>query len=234
MQALILDCDGVIAETERDGHRVAFNQAFRARGLDIEWSVEHYGELLRTAGGKERMARFFEGHGWPVDSADRGELIDELHRSKTDLFLEIIDSGLLEPRPGVPRLVDEAIAAGLRLAVCSTSSTRAVQSVINAVLGAERSAHLPVFAGDAVPAKKPDPGIYSLAAERLGVVPAQCVVVEDTQIGLQAALAAGMRCIVTPGFYTQGEDCTGADLVVEELGDDPVRVTLADCQSLCG
>jgi len=234
MQALIFDCDGVLVDTERDGHRVAFNQAFAAKGLDREWSVKRYGDLLTTAGGKERMRRDFDETGWPVPEGERDRLIADLHRLKTDLFMELIQSGRLPLRPGVARLVDEAIDAGVELAVCSTSNERAVQAVVDVMLGAERSAHIAVYAGDIVPAKKPDPAIYQLAAERLGWDCCRCVVIEDSNNGLRAALGAGMRCIVTKSSYTGDEDFTGADLVVPELGDGPaVRVRLNDLRALC-
>ena len=234
MQALIFDCDGVLADTERDGHRVAFNKAFTAKGLDLEWSVERYGELLKTAGGKERMRRHFDETGWPGPEAGRDTFIKDLHKLKTDLFMELIESGRLPLRSGVARVIDEAIAAGLKLAVCSTSSERAVQAAVNIMLGPERAAYLPIFAGDMVPAKKPDPAIYKLARDQLGLDPDRCVVIEDSNNGLRASIGAGMHCIVTISSYTGGEDFTGAELVVPELGDgDAIAIRLADCQAVC-
>ena len=234
MQALVFDCDGVLADTERDGHRVAFNKAFTAKGLGLEWSVERYGELLKTAGGKERMRRHFDETGWPVPEAGRDTFIKDLHKLKTDLFMELIESGRLPLRSGVARIIDEAIAAGLKLAVCSTSNERAVRASVNFMLGPERASHLPIFAGDMVPAKKPDPAIYKLARDQLGLDPARCVVIEDSNNGLRAAIGAGMHCIVTISSYTGGEDFTGAELVVPELGDgDDITIRLADCQAVC-
>lgn len=229
MQALIFDCDGVLVDTERDGHRVAFNQAFAALGIDRHWSVQRYAALLHTAGGKERMTRDFNEVGWPVAEADRKALIQSLHLRKTDLFMDLITAGGLPLRPGVARMVDEAIAAGLPVAVCSTSSERAVQTVIDTMLGAARARHIRLFAGDMVAAKKPDPAIYSLAATTLKLDPAACVVIEDSHIGLTAARAAGMRCIVTKSAYTAEEDFTGADRIVADL-DAGIDLTL--CKSL--
>lgn len=234
MQALIFDCDGVLVDTERDGHRVAFNKAFAAKGLADEWSVDRYGDLLTTAGGKERMRRHFDETEWPVPEDGRDDFIAELHRLKTDIFMDLITSGALPLRPGVARLVDEAIEAGLKMAVCSTSNERAVKAVVDVMLGAARAPHLPVFAGDMVPAKKPDPAIYNLASDNLGLDPARCVVIEDSNNGLRAALAAGMHCIVTCSPYTAAEDFTGAARVVPELGDgDGTLIRLADCQGFC-
>ncbi len=229
MQALFFDCDGVLADTERDGHRIAFNAAFRESGLALEWSVERYGELLTTSGGKERLRRHFdETDSWPVAADRQDGFIRDLHDRKTRLFTGLVESGALPLRPGVAALIDEAIAADIGLAVCSTSDRKAVQAIVEILLGADRAPHLPVFAGDIVPAKKPDPAIYDIAAKSLGVAPSRCLVIEDSRIGLQAARAAGMRCIVTRSAYTAAEDMTGADLVLPGLAG----VTLTDCASI--
>jgi HAD superfamily hydrolase (TIGR01509 family) len=229
MQALIFDCDGVLVDTERDGHRAAFNHAFADLGIDSDWSVDRYGELLSTAGGKERMQRHFEETGWPASFPDHKDLIAQLHKRKTDLFLDLLAAGGLPLRPGVKRLVDEAIAAGIRIAVCSTSNERAVKSVVEVMLGAARAARISVFAGDIVPAKKPDPAIYRLAAQTLAVEPQLCVVIEDSHIGLTAAKAAGMQCIVTVSSYTADEDFSAADRVVPDLDQG---IGLAECRAL--
>ncbi len=234
MKALIFDCDGVLADTERDGHRVAFNKAFAAKGYAIEWDVELYGRLLEISGGKERMKHYFDHSGWPEDVVDRDALIKELHKLKTDFFLQIIESGELPPRPGVARLVDEAIAANITLAVCSTSHERAVNLVVERLLGPQRKARFAaILAGDVVSRKKPDPEIYNLASQRLGLRPSECVVVEDSRNGLLAAKAAGMYCVVTTNGYTKDEDFTEADLVVSELGDGlNVQVTLEQIRDI--
>ena len=130
LKALIFDCDGVLADTERDGHRVAFNRAFARQALPIEWGVEVYGELLKIAGGKERMRHYFNEHGWPPRVTDRDAYLLELHKLKTALYMDIVEGGQLPARPGVCRLVDEAIADGMLLAVCSTSNERAVNAVV--------------------------------------------------------------------------------------------------------
>ena len=229
MQALIFDCDGVLVDTERDGHRVAFNSAFFDLGIDSAWSVERYGQLLKIAGGKERMTRHFDETRWPVEAGEHGDLIKKLHERKTAIFMELLDGGGMILRPGVARLVDEAIAAGLPIAVCSTSAERAVNAVVSGKLGLDRAKHIKVFAGDVVKRKKPDPEIYDLAAKVLAVEPARCVVIEDSQNGLEAAKAAGMNCIVTISSYTGGEDFSLADRVVADLD---AGINLAECKSL--
>jgi HAD superfamily hydrolase (TIGR01509 family) len=236
MKALLFDCDGVLADTERDGHRVAFNEAFLRKGLACTWDVEQYGRLLLIAGGKERMRAFFEAEGWPPQAVDRDAFIRDLHKLKTDLYMEIIAQGRLPVRPGVARIVAQALAEGVRVAVCSTSDARGVTLLAEAVLGRDRTARFAgIFAGDVVSKKKPDPAIYLLAAERLSVAHRECMVVEDSRNGLLAAAGAGMHCIITKSCYTREEDFQEADAVVDDLGDPPgAHITLGDLRRLCG
>ena len=232
MKALIFDCDGVLVDTERDGHRVAFNRAFAAAGIDAEWNVDLYGELLKIAGGKERMTHYFNRHGWPPGTS-ANTLIPELHKRKTAIFTDLVAAGALPLRPGVTRLVDEAHAAGVRLGVCTTSDPKAIDGVLG-LFGAKRKAWFEiVLAGDVVKNKKPDPEIYILAKQKLGLDAKDCVVVEDSRNGLLASLGAGMPTLITTSTYTAGEDFSGAAKVVPELGDPPnVRVTLGDLKAI--
>jgi len=235
MRALIFDCDGVLVDTERDGHRIAFNRAFAEMGYEIEWSVDLYGELLKISGGKERMRHYFNQMGWPEGVSDKDDLIVDLHKMKTDLFMQIIESGELALRPGIARLVDEVIAeGGIALAICSTANERSVNLLVEKLLGPERKAKFSaILAGDVVSKKKPDPEIYNLASERLGLEPDECVVIEDSRNGLLSAKAAGMHCVITSNGYTEKEDFTEADFVVSELGDPPnVQVDLGTLRAL--
>jgi len=232
MDALLFDCDGVLAETERDGHRAAFNRAFAEFGLDVRWSAERYGALLSTGGGKERLRRHFEEAGWPAGIDDPDRLIVELHARKTAIVRQMVQQGEMPLRPGVARLVDAALAAAVPLAVCSTANASTVRALVETGLGPTRARRIAVFAGDIVAAKKPDPAIYELAVERLGVVPARTLAVEDSRNGLLSAKAAGLRCLVTPSAYTAGEDFREADRVVPDLGE-AAGITLADCRALC-
>jgi HAD superfamily hydrolase (TIGR01509 family) len=222
-EALLFDCDGVLVDTERDGHRVSFNKAFEEKGLQVTWDVALYGKLLEIGGGKERMTHYFNGVGWPetVPEPQRKDFVAGLHKRKTDLFMDLVESGQLPLRPGVATLVDEALSLGVQVAVCSTSNERAVSAIVRVMLGDERAAAMQIFAGDVVPKKKPDPAIYQLAASTLNVQPERCVVIEDSHIGLAAAKAAGMVCIVTKSGYTENEDFAKADAVFPCIGDPP-------------
>ena len=236
IKALIFDCDGVLVDTERDGHRVGFNRAFAQMGIDAEWDVELYGKLLLVAGGKERMRAYFDEYGWPdgADTAEaRDELIVALHKLKTEITSGLVAEGGLPLRPGIARIVDEAIAAGVRLGVCTTSNPKFIDAVLD-LFGPERKARFDfVHAGDVVAKKKPAPDIYLLALETLGLPPHECMVIEDSRNGLLAARGAGLPTLVTTSTYTVDEDFTGAVKVVPELGDEPtVNVRLADLGEL--
>jgi HAD superfamily hydrolase (TIGR01509 family) len=230
MEALIFDCDGVLVDTERDGHRVAFNMAFAARKIYTEWSIDEYKDLLEIAGGKERMKYYFDLKGWPLENKDHGQLIFELHELKTKFFMRLIESGKLSLRPGIRRIVDEAIAGNLKLAVCSTSNEKSVRVIVELLLGKVRAQKFQaILAGDMVSRKKPDPEIYNLCIEKLKINPRKCVVVEDSRNGLLAAKAANFNCLITTNEYTAGEDFTGADKLVDELGDEPnINITIND------
>ena len=225
--ALIFDCDGVLADTERDGHRPAFNAAFKEKGIDCDWSVELYGELLSVGGGKERMTAHWSKVGWPAGyetEEAQTDLVKALHLRKTELFNDMITAGKIPLRPGVLRIVDEAIAAGVPLAVCSTSNEKAVTNLVETLMGSERRSKFQIFAGDVVEKKKPSPDIYNLAKETMNLEASMCTVVEDSHIGLQAAKGAGMNCIVTKSSYTSGEDFRIADKIVSELEADSVAL----------
>ena len=231
MPALIFDCDGVLADTERDGHRPAFNQTFAEAGLPVAWSEQEYAEKLRIGGGKERMAslltdEFVAAHGLPADPEGQTALLAGWHKRKTELYKEIVRAGRLPGRPGIARVVDEALQAGWALAVASTSAEESVRAVLEHAVGADAAAFFDVFAGDIVPAKKPDPAIYLLALERMALGSDDAIVVEDSRNGLLAAVAAGLRCVVTVSSYTADEDMSEALLVVTSLGDpgEPARV----------
>jgi HAD superfamily hydrolase (TIGR01509 family) len=219
VKALFFDQDGTIVDTERDGHRVAFNQTFREFGYDFQWDVLKYQELLQVSGGKERMRHYLhtEGFGVAVKPEEEDELIRKLHKRKTEIFIELIERGQLPPRPGVKRLMREATDAGLVVGVCTTSNERAARAVACSVLQ-DISLDF-VLAGDVVNRKKPDPEIYTLALQKTGLEPDECTAIEDSRNGVLAAKAAGMHVVATTNVYTERDDLSEADIVVTCLGD---------------
>ncbi len=218
MRALIFDCDGVIADTERDLHLPAFNQAFEEAGLELRWSDSEYAGLLLIAGGKERMRAALP--------ESRRDLVEAIHRRKAEILEQDLAAHGIRPRPGVERLIRDASAAGWRLAVASTSSERSVRAVLADAVGPELAGRLAVFAGDVVAAKKPDPAIYDLAVAQLGVRKSETVVIEDSRNGLLAAHAAGLPAVITVSTYTANEDFSEAALVLSDLGDPGAPMTV--------
>lgn len=222
LQALLWDVDGTLADTERDGHRVAFNQAFEQLGLDWNWDVELYGKLLQVTGGKERIRYYLDefNREWERP-ADLDRFVADLHRRKSEIFSSLMVDGRIPLRPGVSRLVNEAKQAGLKLAIVTTTTPANVDALLQQYFPATGE---PVFdliaAGDVVPHKKPAPDIYQWALDRLRLSADRCVALEDSHNGLRAALDAGLRTVViTVNDYTAGEDFQGASLVVDQLGD---------------
>lgn len=232
-QALIFDVDGTLADTERDGHRVAFNAAFAEAGLDWVWDVERYGRLLAVTGGKERIRRFMEEEGVMLDpDRDPEDFIAGLHRAKTRHYVALLETGAIPLRPGVARLLREARAAGLRLAIATTTTPENVSALLrfSGEPGLEGWFDV-IAAGDVVPKKKPAPDIFFLALEQLGLDARDCVVLEDSDNGVQSALAAGLEAlVVTESTYTRGQDFGGAALVLDCLGDpdQPARAIAGD------
>lgn len=225
MTTLIFDCDGVLADTERYGHLPAFNLTFEEFGLPVRWSEEEYGRKLAIAGGKERMSSmltdgFVREAGLPTDPEGQRAAVAEWHKRKTAHYTRMVAAGDLPGRPGVARIVGEALDAGWTLAVASTSSEPSVRAVLDHVVGPEQAARFAlVLAGDVVERKKPAPDIYELAVARLDADPTDTLVVEDSRNGLLAAVGAGLRCLVTVNGYTEDEDFSEAALVVSSLGD---------------
>ena len=223
-RALVFDCDGVLADTERYGHLPAFNQTFEEFGLPVRWSVAEYKEKVRIGGGKERMAslltpEFMAKAGLPADAEGQRDAVADWHRRKTAIYTELIASGAVPPRPGIARVVAEALAAAWPVAVASTSAEPSVRATLEHAVGADSARAVSVFAGDIVPHKKPAPDIYLLALHSLGLPADRVVVVEDSRNGLLAASGAGLTCMITVNDFTADEDFSEAALVVSSLGD---------------
>lgn len=222
--ALIFDCDGVLADTERHAHLPAFNAMFREFGLPVQWSEAEYDRLLLIGGGKERLKtllsdEFVAAAGLPTDDGALAAEVQRWHKRKTEIYSEIVRSGAVPARAGVVRIADEAYCAGWRLAVASTSAEAAVRAVLESVVGSARAGRFAIFAGDLVRNKKPAPDIYKRALDILDVSAEAAIAIEDTRNGLLAANAAELTCIVTVTDQSRDEDMSEAALVVDSLGD---------------
>lgn len=221
LHALLFDVDGTLADTERDGHRPAFNQAFSEAGLDWHWDVALYGELLAVTGGKERMKHYIDRYRPDYSKpANFDALVAELHQTKTRHYATLAARGGIPMRPGVKRLLIEARAAGLRLAIATTTTPENVSVLLEHSLGPDTPNWFEVIAaGDVVPAKKPAPDIYHYALEKMGLEPSECLAFEDSENGLRASLGAGLKTLVTVNDYTRDHDFTGAAIVLSDLGE---------------
>ncbi|MCU0523574.1 MAG: HAD family hydrolase [Elainella sp. Prado103] len=235
LQALIFDVDGTLAETERDGHRVAFNQAFAAAGLDWHWSIETYRELLEIGGGKERIRWFWQQYRPDFLPAlppglSPADWIASLHRQKTYCYSQLLQAGKIALRPGVKRLLTEAHATGIRLAIATTSSPENVTTLLETTFPESLDWFEVIAAGDVVPAKKPAPDIYQYVLAQMRLAPEHCLVIEDSPIGLQAARKAGLATVITVNNYTQQDCFADATLVLDSLGEPraPGRVLQSD------
>lgn len=225
MEAVVFDVDGTLVDSERHGHRVAFNMAFEAFGLPYRWDEEEYGRLLRTTGGQRRIDGYLAAQG--VQEQERAELAPALHARKTAITNDLIAAGRIQPRSGVVRLLGELSDAGVRLAAATTGSRGWVEQVLATSLG--DFVFEAVVTGDEVTARKPDPEAFTVALQRLGLPADAAVAVEDSAEGLESAKGAGLACVVVANGYTIDHDLDAADLVLDGFGEPPQPATvLAD------
>jgi len=220
LKAIFFDMDGTIVDTEKDGHRVAFNEAFKQSGIAAEWDVQMYHRLLQIAGGKERMKYYFDNEGKEYLPAGKSveEFVQQLHLLKTDIFISLIENGKLPLRAGIHRIMKEASAHGISVAICSTSNEKAVKTIASSLL--EDIKIDLILAGDIVNRKKPDPEIYLMALQKTGFSATEVFVVEDSGNGLIAGKDAGIKVLVTVNEYTKNENLSRADAVVTSFGDE--------------
>ena len=221
LKALLFDVDGTLADTERDGHRVAFNAAFDEYGIGWHWDVELYGKLLAVTGGKERMkfyaAEFLHNKNLP-DNFE--QLVPELHAAKTRHYTELLSTGAIPLRPGIERLLNEAREEKLRLAIATTTTPDNVSALLENTLGNESLGWFEVIAaGDIVPAKKPASDIYDYALNEMNLRADECIAFEDSHNGILSTKGAGLPTIITVNGYTVDDDFNGALLVLDTLGE---------------
>lgn len=226
LQALIFDVDGTLADTE-DAHRAAFNAAFAQAGLGWHWNEALYTRLLDVAGGKERIAQFWQMVD-PVEARSHRarNLTERIHAIKTRLYAQQVAGGKLALRPGVQRLIREAHAAGLPMAIATTTTPDNVEALLRTPFGPDwRKFFVAVCDGASTAPKKPAPDVYHRALRALDVPAHACIAFEDSENGLRAATAAGIPTIVTPTAYTALHFFGGALLVLPHLGDpgQPIR-----------
>jgi len=210
LRALLFDVDGTLAETE-EGHREAWNAAFAAHGLGWSWDRDLYRQLLQIAGGRERLAHYANGR---LGTAD----LVRIHADKDRRYRDAAASGRIALRPGVAALIAEARKREIRLGIATTTSRSNVEALVKGTLGEEAIAWFAVWAcAEDAAAKKPDPAVYHVAIERLGLAPEEVVAIEDSRNGLLAADRAGIRVVFSPSLYMSGDDASEAMLVLPDL-----------------
>jgi len=222
LQALLFDVDGTLADTEKDGHRPAFNMAFQAAGLDWHWSEELYGKLLSVTGGKERIKYYLSAFNTDFRKPENmEEFVKDLHASKTRFYTQLMAEGKIPLRPGVEKLINEARDAKMRMAVVTTTTPQNVTALLENTLGPDSESWFEVIAaGDIVPAKKPAPDIYNWALEKMGLKPEETIAFEDSLNGIKSSIAANVKTIITINEYTKNDDFSAADLVLDQMGDE--------------
>jgi HAD superfamily hydrolase (TIGR01509 family) len=220
IKSLLWDVDGTLAETERDGHLQAFNQAFEALGLPWRWSEQRYGELLAVAGGRERLLHDMQCRGrGPTRPEERQALAERVHHLKNELYARIVAGGDVPLRAGVRELLDDCGRARMRLGIVTTTSRSNVEALLKTHLGKDwESKFATVVCAQEAPKKKPHPQAYLLALESLKLRPHEAVALEDAEAGVAAARAAGVPVIVTRSHYFAAAEVQGALAVGPSLG----------------
>lgn len=219
LRALIFDMDGTLADTE-EIHRLAFNAAFYDFGLDWDWTPELYEELLAISGGRERIAHYAAVKELYHDRDTLNDFARDVHRVKTGHYARMLVAGRISLRVGVRRLLRDAHAQKMRLAIATSSAYSNVKTLLDINLGADwRSMFEVVASCNIIDQKKPSPAVYQYVLAEMGLDPAECIAFEDTVNGLKSATGAGIKTVVTTHYFTRNHKFPGAALVINHLGE---------------
>jgi HAD superfamily hydrolase (TIGR01509 family) len=212
LKCIIFDVDGTMADTERDGHRVAFNLAFKEKKLDWYWDEKLYGKLLKVTGGKERI-KYYQTD-FLHEKLLTDDEIKDMHACKTKHYVQLLEAGKIPLRQGVKRLIKQAKDENIRLAISTTTTPINVSTLLKSTLGNDAEQLFDVIAaGDIIPNKKPAPDIYYYALINLGLKPTECIAIEDSAAGLASSVNAGIKTIITTNSYTENQDFSKAEVI---------------------
>lgn len=227
LETLIFDVDGTLANTERDGHLRAFNSAFSKLKLDWVWTNDLYYKLLDIAGGQLRIKHYLKEYKPEFYHPNLNDFVASIHALKTKIYVNSLDAGIVALRPGVKRLLYEAKAAGLRLAIATTTTPENVDSLIINTLGREVIDWFEVIGtGDCVPNLKPAADIYHYVLDKMNAPAQNAIAFEDSSNGMIAATKAGLKTLITVNEYTHLQTFNGVMVVLDSLGevDKPFKV----------
>lgn len=220
LKALIFDVDGTLADTER-AHLAAFNHAFDEQGIGWQWDETLYTQLLEISGGKERMLHYWKQvhpDMKDIDGSGLRDTIEHLHALKTAAYEAAVQAGSVQLRPGVLSLIQSAHAAGLRLAIATTTSPVNIAVLLRNAIGPDwKELFVVIEDASTAPKKKPHPQVYTQTLARLGLPAANCLAIEDSSNGLRAAVAAGLKTIITQNPFTAHHDFSDAIQVLPDL-----------------
>jgi beta-phosphoglucomutase-like phosphatase (HAD superfamily) len=213
VKAIMFGSIGTLVETSNLQRR-AFNRAFKDAGLSWKWTIDTYKHLLTTSGGRDRIQNYASKRGIDVDA-------NHLHQRKTEIFDSMMANGDISLRAGVKDVISFAAQNDIQLAFVTSTSKANVDAVFSA-LGDQLKRSDFAFVGNdtMVSQPKPSPDIYAKALWELGIQAQNCVAVEDTETSMQAALAAGIRCIAFLGEFATAQDFTDAALVTNNISPE--------------
>ncbi len=215
LKAVIFGAIGTIAETS-DLQRQAFNAAFAEAGLDWNWDIPTYHELLNTNGGQNRIRAYRDAD--PARASVTTEAIAKLHKSKTEHFVDLLANTPLSPRPGVVELMETCQKANIQVAFCTSTSQENVEGIRDALaelLPFDRFATIATL--DKIDRPKPAPDAYIYCLQQLGINADEAIAIEDTPVSITAAKTAGLTTIATPGAAFCDRDFYDANLILPDL-----------------
>ena len=216
--AVFWDVDGTLADTELCGHRVAFNLAFKDFDLDWFWNEKKYIDLLKISGGLNRIIHYRE----EIHSKLKNETCSKIQSRKRFYYKELIRSGKIKVRLGVPRLIKELADLNIKQFIVTTSGKESLEPFLNTSLNSYLKFFSRIITYEDVSKHKPFPDAYNLAVKLSKISQLNSIAIEDSNIGVEAAKAANLNCLLTlPPWVSSFQNITNkANACVDSLGNN--------------